>query len=248
MIRTVLFAAFMLAGAGAQAGIAIDANRCDLDSDYGLAIEPDRLVFTRHDGTPTRIEMAGGQMRIDGEPVALSQADRARVRAFEAGVRELVPEVRAIAMEAVEIAFTALHEVAIGLSGDPQPILDRMEASRARLVRQLAGDERRLVIDEAQVETAVEELVGELVPELVGQITTAAIAAALSGDEDKVKDIQARADGLEAQIEAKVEPRAEALKTRADALCPQIAELDALDEAFEVRLAGGERLDLLQVK
>lgn len=248
MIRTALFAAFMLAGAGAQAGIAIDSDGCDIDSDYGLTIESGRIAFTREDGPAARIEMAGGQMRIDGKPVALSEADRARVREFEAGVRKLVPEVRAIAMEAVEIAFTALQEVAVGLSGDPQPILDRMDASRARLVREVVGDESRLIIDEARVESAVDELVGEIVPELVGQITAAAVTAALAGDYDKIQEIESRADSLEAQVEAKVEPRAEALKARADALCPRVAELDALDEAFEVRLAGGERLDLLRVK
>ena len=49
-------------------------------------------------------------------------------------------------------------------------------------------------------------------------------------------------------VEARIEARAAEIETRADALCPRLAELDALESALELRLAGNAVLDLLQVQ
>jgi hypothetical protein len=74
-------------------------------------IKPDALVFTRRDGTPVDIVIAAGSLRVDGRAVAIGAADRQRLIDIEHGVREALPEVKAIAHEAIAIAFEAVAEV-----------------------------------------------------------------------------------------------------------------------------------------
>jgi DNA repair exonuclease SbcCD ATPase subunit len=100
--------------------------------------------------------------------------------------------------------------------------------------------------NERELGKAIEETVKELVPLIAADIAAVAVAAALSGDESVVEDIERRAAQLEKTIEREVEQRAEALERRAESLCPRIAALDTLESELEVRLADGARLDLVR--
>lgn len=233
---------------GATAGVSLDGKECRVDSDYSMSLSPERLTLGREDGRPARIEMAGGRLWIDGEAIELDAADRERVLRFERAVRELAPEVRAITGEAIEIAYSALTEVAIALGDKPEPMLERLERSRAALESRLLGAGDGLEVDGALIENTVETLVGEFVPLLIGQITTAAVSAALSGDRTRIREIEARAETMEAEIERSVEAHADALKRRAEALCPKLAALDEIDDALEVRGPDGKPLALLSVR
>ena len=79
---------------------------------------------------------------------------------------------------------------------------------------------------------------------MIGDIVSGAIGAAFSGDASRLK----RLENLDAQIEARVEPRAKALEQRADSLCRRMVELDRIDDALEFRLADGQPLDLLRAR
>jgi len=51
---------------------------------------------------------------------------------------------------------------------------------------------------------------------------------------------------MERALDAEMAQRSAALEARAEALCPRLARLDALEEELELRLADGSRLDLVQ--
>ena len=103
-MRRILFGLALAAATASAAAHGEKFGMCDIDSDYGLQITPQALLFSRDDGAPARIEMARGELRIDGHAIAISDADRERLLRYEATVRELVPEAKALASEAVEIA------------------------------------------------------------------------------------------------------------------------------------------------
>jgi hypothetical protein len=242
MKRTFLFAALVLAGNSAFA----ESERCNIDSDYDVALSPDAITFSRDDGAPRSVVMHDGSLLVDGREAALTDADRERVRQFERDARALVPEVRAITMDAVDIAFTAMTEVARGLAPDNTTLQTKLETSRAELIAEFDQPEGHFKIDEDAVAASVTRLVGEITPTLIGEITTAALSAAFSGDESKAREIERRAENMEADIEAKVKVRADALEARAEILCPKFVALDALDDALAYRLDDGSALDLLR--
>ena len=75
-----------------------------------------------------------------------------------------------------------------------------------------------------------------LVPEIAATAASAAVYAALSGDESKVREIEAKANALERTIEEQVEKRADALEKRAEALCPIVEGLDELESQLALRI------------
>lgn len=241
MKRTWLFSALVLATAPVFAEI----KACDLDSDYDVALSPQAITFSRDDGEPRSLVMHDGSLLVDGRDAALSDADRERLRQFEHDARALVPEVRAMTLEAVQIAFTAMLEVARGLAPDNDKLQAKLATSRDELLAQFDQPEGHFKIDEDAVAASITRLIGEVTPTLVGEITTAALAAAFSGDESKAREIEKRAENMEADIEAKVKVRADALEAHAEKLCPQFAALDAIDNALAYRLDDGSALNLL---
>lgn len=244
MKRTLLCTALVLAATPVLAKV----HACDVDSDYDVTLSADAITFTREKGSPREVVMRQGHLSVDGFEAALDAADRERVQQFEHDARALVPEVRAIALDAVEIAFAAMTEVAHGLAPDNPKLHEQLDRARADLVTQFDQPDDHFHIDEDAIEASVERLIGEITPTLIGEVTTTAIAAALSGDESKVNEIEQRAERMEQEIEAKVEARAQALEARADELCPRIAALDELDDALAYRLDDGSALELLRVR
>jgi hypothetical protein len=252
MLRRLAPLALAFLATPALAGTTISGDSCDLDSDWSLDFDRGQLAFARDaEARPGRVELSGGVLRVDGREIALSAADRERLRAYEAKVRELVPEVQQIALDAIEIAFVAVDEVARTFaSSDPaeyQRTAEKLATARINARRHVEDAFEGRGWSEAEVERLVEQAVGEMVPALVGDIVATAVRVALSGDAAAAKELEIRAERLENEIEEKVEGRARALEDRADALCRQLVELDRIESGLDVEIAPGERFDLVRV-
>jgi hypothetical protein len=221
---------------------------CDFESDFDLRIQPQSLLFHRDAGSPATIEMRRGHLVIDGRELALSPEDSRRIQRYESEVRALVPEVKAIAMDALGIATEAVTQVANTFAGDnARKAIDRVGELTDELAGKVATSNDTAEWDNDEFEAAIESLVGELVPMMMGDIAAVAIQAAFTGDEDAVNRIEQRAERMEKAIEEKVERRAGELEARAEALCPRVKALDALESGLTVRLADNRPLDLLEL-
>lgn len=231
----------------ADAGTRVSIDRCEVDSEYGLRLGRDGITLRRVDGAPREVRLSGARLWIDGQEQALSSNDRRTVAAIQQEVDALLPEVREIAVEAVGIAVEALVQVAHGLGGDDGAALGArlrkaQDAFVARLDQSLADGDW----DSAAMEDEIEALVSELAPQVAGDIAALAVRAAFSGDADAARDIERRAAEMERNLKAEMERRATTLEARAEALCPRLQRLDELEDALELRLADGSRLDLVQ--
>jgi hypothetical protein len=239
-----LLAAALLCSASAQAR---GTDVCDFESEFDLRIQPQSLVFHRDSGSPETIEMRGGRLLVDGREVALSADDSRRIAHYESEVRALVPEVRAIAMDAVGIAGEAMTQVATMFAGsNSEKAIRRMDELTDELEYRISASNDTAEWDNDEFEDAIETLVGELVPMMMGDIASVAIAAVLTGDEEAVERLEQRAERMEKAIEERVERRADELEARAEALCPRVKALDELEDALTVRLADNRPLQLLE--
>jgi hypothetical protein len=221
-----------------------------LHSDYSLDIKPDALVFTRRDGGPVDIVISGGSLRVDGRAVALGSADRQRLLDIEHGVRDALPEVKAIAHEAIAIAFEAVAEVSAAFAKDG----DAARSSAQHLARTAHELDRRIDASDSlagwkngEMDRIVEQAVGTLVGEIVGNVAGQAISVALSGDERAAAELEARADGIDRKVDRIVARRSHELEQRAKGLCPRLHLLARLESELDVRLADGKRLDLVRM-
>ncbi len=247
-----LATALLLPMAGARAGIHLDAQ-CRFDSDYAVEFDDDRLSFRRkatEDAAASRIEFIAGGILIDGRPLALSDADARRAREFARRAQAMLPQVRRIAADSVDIAFVALGKVLEHFSNRARQaeVRAELDALHREAVEAIASARSSDALQSAGFEQRIESAVKRIVPVLAGEFAAQAISAAMSGDEQLATDIERRAERLEQDIEASVEGAAKALEARAAALCPQFEALDAIDDAFEWRLPDGSKVDLLDYR
>lgn len=236
-------AALLLACGAAAAKDGADTS-CNVESDYDFSLSERSVVFTRDSGSPRQLVMRQGRLFVDDRWVALSAADRRRVDEYEREARAIVPLAQEIGVEATEIAFIALGEVAAGFSNDPEATRRRLQKARARLDARLA---RSFSADRYSSEALGEAIGGavrDVLPTVMGDIVGGAVRAAFGGDTAGLQ----RLENLDTELEALIEPRAEALGRDAEALCMRMRELDRIDDALEYRLPDGRPLDLLRVE
>jgi len=233
----------VLSHGASAAEVQIDAS-CDIESDYDLTIDERSVILTRESGVPRAIVMRQGKLFVDDRWVELSAADRQRIAQFEQGARAAMPEAQAIGRDAADIAFTVLGEVAAGFAGDPKIVKQKLDRARSQIDARLARSVTPTRFNADELGDGIGEAVAEVIPSMIGDIVSGAIGAAFSGDASRLK----RLEDLDAQIDARVEPRAKALEARAQGLCRRLVELDRIDDALEFRLPDGQPLGLLQTR
>ena len=248
MKAPVLLFALALATPAAAAVRVHHVDGCGVESRYDLALDASRLAFTRADATPQRIELERGHLRIDGREVAVSEADRRRLAEVEAGLRALAPQMRAIARDAVDIAYTAIGEVARAFAGERSTLADTLERRHADARARVDDAFASRPFDDKAIGAVVDATVEEVMPALASDMAAVAVKALLSGDEAMARDLESRTAQLDAQIEARVETQARQIEARAKALCPQFAQLAELQDSLDLRLPDGGRLELLGVR
>jgi len=218
---------------------------CDVGSAWNVAAYRSAFLFTREDGPVREVGIGGGRLFVDGREVTLGAADRPRVAGIEDEMRALEPELRQVGREAVDIAFTALIEVARGLSSTPDKTIADLQRGR---VRALADIDRQPmgVFNGDAIEGIVEPIIERFVPDIVGGAVSTALKAAFSGDA-KRQEFQARMDRMERELDSRVDTRAKALEPLAERMCLRLKRMDALDDALEARGPDGAPLQLLRV-
>lgn len=237
------------AGAQAQAhDLHIHGDQCSFTTDYDVRVSDAGITFSRDDGTPARIFMHDGQLRVDGRAATVTSADAARLRDYERSVRALLPEVAGIAREGLDIGFSALTAVAVTFAEDGDErtrLLSRLNRDHARALSRIDAGLGSGVWARHDMEDTIGDSVEGAVSELVGTVTAGAVKAALSGDQARIAALEARADSLDKTIDREVDARADQLDARAQALCPKLATLDQLQQQLEFRLPDGSALKLI---
>jgi hypothetical protein len=241
--------------ATASAVVHIDSRRCEIDSPYSVQFGEQRLRFERKakgEQPAQLIEIGNGVLRLDGRELQVGEADRQRLQEFESQARALVPEAKALALDAIDIAFRALQQVGVSFAGeDPasrERIGEKLATTRLLLSRRIEdGFNGKETLGSEQIDDLIGESITALLPTLAGEIAAIAVRAALSGDEAAARDLEARAARLEKTLEAEMEARAGELEARGEALCERARELDRIESTLSSDLLDGRPLDLVQV-
>lgn len=231
----------LLAGAAQATEINVE---CNVESEYDFSLSDRSAIFTRETGAPKAIVMRQGRLFVDDAWVTLSAADSKRIADYEREAREAMPLARQVGLDAADIAFTALGEVAAEFGGNPDRTRAKLDKARAQIDKELARSVNANHYNSEALGESIGEAVKQVIPSLVGDIVTGAVGAALSGDEERMK----RLENMDKDIEARIQPRADKLEARARALCTKMENLDRIDNALEYRLPNGKALDLLEVK
>jgi len=245
MKPALLALALLFASAPAAAHTNVNGHQCDIGSDWAVRMHRRAFVFSRDEHQPAEIGIGGGRLFVDGKEQKLSEADHARLRQFEREMTDALPVLHDIVVEAVDIAFAALTEVARGLASDPRQAVAELQSSQAKVRAQL--ENRPLTaFDGDAIGKTIEPVITEFVPTIVGGAVSSALGAAFGG-EKKANEFEQRMARMEQEIDRNVEARAKRLEPKADELCGRLKSIDSIDDSLEYRLPDGGRLDLLTV-
>lgn len=251
LLRATPLAALLLSGSlmagnvqvNGGKGVSINAE-CDVSSDYDFHLTERSVVFTRKSGSPQTVLMREGRLFVDGQWVTVSAADSRLLRDYERDARLTMPLAQQIGRDAAQIAFTAIGEVAAGLSNNPAETRAKMAEARAKVDARLATAISANHFSGDELGKGIGDAVADVIPAVIGDVVGGAVSAAFSGDASRLQ----RMDNLDAQIEALIAPRAKTLERNANLLCRKMEALDGYDNALAYRLPDGRPLDLLVVK
>lgn len=231
-----------------HADIRAETAACRVDSDYDIRLGLHGITLRRDEGHPGELRLQAGRLWIDGDEVPLSAPDRDTLAGIQREVDALLPEVRALAIETADITVEALVAVAGAFDERAgQRVVQRLKDARGRLVERLDRAFAEGSWDAEAFEHEVAKLADEMAAQIAGSMTGMVMKAIFRGGEAMEREMEERMAKLESRLEQAMAERARRLTQRAATLCGHVERIDALEEALELRLADGSRLDLVRL-
>ena len=244
-----LVTAWALISTSTAASAAQDVNDiCRASSSYDLTFTPQALLFERSAPTSRRIELQAGKLRVDGAHVRMNREDGDRLVLFEHDLRALLPKVKRVAADAVDLAIQSVRAETVGLDlgADTQAELaGQLAAHGAELKRRIADSTSTRDWQGDALDRQVADIVADIAPLLAADLGQQAMAAALAGDLDAAASLRDRAAALGGGLRPRLERRMQALRPQIEALCPSLRRLQELQAG--VRGSNGRPLDLLEI-
>ena len=224
------------------------ATTCHATSSYDLTIAPGSLLFDRSSPAPMRVELQHGSLRTDGVAVTLDPEQQDRMAVFERDLRALVPRVRKVAQNGVDMAVHGLRaEVAsLGMSGDTRTEFDnRLNARANELKQRIESSQSTHDWQGDALQQYANQVEADLMPLVVADLGQQAVNAALAGDLQGAASLRDRASSLATELQPRLQQRMQALRPQIEALCPAIQRLGRLQQGL--RGSRGQPLNLVQI-
>lgn len=232
----------------ARADVAALAYTCGASSSYDIDVGTRVLRFDRADPAPRLVQIGERSLRVDGQAIALGASTRMHLVEFEQAVRALLPRVRRIASDGVDLAVSALRAEAavLGLgAATREEIARRLDRHAADLKQRIATSTGTQTWQAERLEREFEGIIADVAPLAAADLGQQALASTLEGDFERSAELQEKAFGLVDELEPRLERRMQPLRTRIEALCPELERLHRLQRDF--RDAQGQPLRLLDL-
>lgn len=227
------------------------ADVCHASSSYDLTVTTGALVFDRAVPAPRRIELREGRLVVDGAATAANAEQRDRLALFEQELRALVPDVKRVARNGVDLAAAAVRDesVRLRLGAETRSELARQVAAHAAdLKRRIDASTSTHDWQGDAFDRYANDIVAGVAPLVAADLGQQAVTAAVGGDLDAAASLRDRAAGLTGGgLQRDLQGRLQAsLRPQVQALCPSIRRLAELQR--DVRGADGRSLDLLEIE
>jgi len=228
--KTALVTAALLS-TSAFAGIQMENDHCNVDLNYDLTISPQHVRIIEKDETLIDI-YNDQQLFIKGHQIDLDNNQQALVTQYSTSLRNTIPEVGAIAIEAVNVAFEGI-EVALGGHvdlTDSRGSFDELEQKISEKFNDKDGyysfkqGEFTFDTDDKELDILVEDAVEDMMPKLIGGLLSNIGNAVANGQG------LASLENLGENIEQEVEKRAEKIEERADKFCQSLVAINEMEK------------------
>ena len=224
---------------------------CNVDLSAGFTINTSSIEFlqdeSENDGEkPSLYKIIGGnKLFVDSKSIELTDSQQALLKQYDEKIRQLVPQVKSVAIEGVDLAvegvnlaFNALlgegNNVAADLTKELMLIREQVVAKLSIEngisvgVEGLESEELLGKDFDQRIESAVEKAVLNS----MGSILIAMGQQMMTSDGDE-QSFETRMENFGDTIEQEMTARAEVIEQKAEALCISIAKVDVLEEQLK---------------
>jgi hypothetical protein len=240
-------------------------NACDVDLTAGISINHNTIEFfkakaSKNEDSRNLYKITQGKyLFIDKQSIELSQSQQALISEYDARIRQLVPQVKNVAIEGVDLAIDGIGLAFIGLLGEGNNVsadLTReLEEIREQVTTKLSIEEGvTLGIDGFEgedlfgkdFEQRIEKLVEKTVLNSMGTMLMAMGKQMISAD-DKEESFETRMEKFADSIEQEMSVRADTIKAQAQGLCRSIVKVDSLEEQLKDNIKSLSHIDVFTV-
>lgn len=234
----------------AFANVHLDTDSCDIELNYDLTISPEHIRIIDQDETMVDI-YKDKILFLRGEQIQLNQNQQVMITQYATHIRNAIPEVTEIAVEAISMAYEGIN-LALGNHADMSETQEKFSDLENKLKQKFEskdghysfkqGSFNTSIEDEA-VDELVEDIVSDVVPQLVGGILSNIGIAMMSGESDL-----SELEDIGENIEKEMELRGESIEQRAEEFCLSLKKVDELEQALLASNSQFIYLDLLNLK
>lgn len=244
---SLIAASFMLIScSSAFAHTNINNSQCNLTLNNDLSVSPEHLRIIEDDETIVDIYQ-DNILFINGEIVDLDSQEQKMIVQYATYIRNAVPEVTEIAVEAVSLAFEGLNN-SLGEMVDIKQAEYKFDALKTKIKQKYQSRDGQYTIkkgelnsdiQDEEIESLIEDIIEDMVPNLVGGLLTTIGQAIADGGDIEID--------LDQDFEREIDQKAELIELKANAFCHKMKALDELEQTLESRDPIFEYLDLIDI-
>lgn len=232
---------------------------CDMELEGGLRITKDALEFTQGEADQYKI-LKDQTLWSKGRQVKLNNQQQVLVTQYATSIRALVPEVRQLSLEGVDLAAQAMNlafqEFLAPGNTTTQKIAEEFTLLRADIEQGFAN-EKPITINQKGFSdgdflgTGFEQRISNIVEasgkEISWDLIKSIASAIFSGDE-KASNFETRMNKFGEKMEREMKLRSQKLEVQANSVCRSVAALDAKEEALKVSIKEISQFNLIKMK
>ncbi len=232
---------------------------CDMELQGGLRITAAALEFTADDKIQYKI-LKDQDLWVNDRRLVLNPAQQQLVKQYATSIRALVPDVRQLSIEGVDLASEAMQLVFQELlepDNDTAKKIDREFALLMSDIKNSFADGRPININQKGVsdgdffgmnfETRISNIV-EASGQAISWNLIKSLGSAIFSDSDKRGDFETRMNKFGEKMEQQMKLRSDQLDKRGNAVCHSIYLLDTKEEELKKAIKDIAQFNLILLK
>jgi hypothetical protein len=227
---------------------------CNVDLSAGFTINTNTIEFLTADSEDSDEQHSlykitdGKKLFVGNAQVTLTDDQEVLLKQYDEKIRQLVPQVKSVAIEGVDLAVEGVNLAFNGLLGEGNAVgadlTKELELIREQVIANLSIENgisvgvEGLESDELlgkDFDQRIESAVEKAVLNSMGSILIAVGQQMMSADGDE-DSFETRMENFGDTIEQEMTVRADKIEKKAEALCVNIAKLDALEEKLKTEI------------
>lgn len=244
-MKTLIATALIMASSASFAhDNSFSSESCNVDLNGGININAQEITFSK-DKSPLYTITNNDTLRVNGEEIDLTTHQQSLLRDYSTSIRKVVPEVKSIALDAIDLAIEGVNLAFNELLGTGNNVSAELTTHLTTIRSEVDaefGKHKDFYIDEEgfsgkdffgeDFEQRIESAVESTVQNSLGSLMIAVGQELLfsGGDMDA---FETKMENFGELIEHEMETRAEGLEKRGDALCQSIIAIDEMEEQLK---------------